>query len=277
MLSAAIADFLVAKSEQSDRPESLLRAVMAALTNFFSIRGRRNPFNQELLNLVKALVKHSTKRPSGRTKVMPMEPLSRLFESWGENNTLTLSQLRQKALTLLTMACMARPSDLAPKVGFVRSQLSFRDTSVTVLFFGIKNDTNRQGFEVRVDGTESNADPVKCLKHYCDRTAEHAKEANDAVFLTLTPPFKALNAQSVAQILRKSISDAGLPPDQYTAKSFRPSAATAAIASGCNPNITRLRGRWKTESVFFNHYVYPVTEQTNMTHEIMTSNIMLDK
>lgn len=96
---------------------------------------------------------------------------------------------------------------------------------------------------LRVDGTESKADQVKCLKHYCDRTAEHAKEANNAVFLTLSSPFKALNAQTVAQILRKSISDVGLPPDQCTAKSFSPSAATAAIASGCDPNISPLCGR----------------------------------
>lgn len=97
------------------------------------------------------------------------------------------------------MACMTRPSAvLAPKVGFVRRQLAFRDTSVNAAFLGIKNDTNRQG-----------------LKHYCDRTTEHAKEANDVVFLNLIPPFKALNAQSVVQILRKSIlvSEVVLPPE----------------------------------------------------------------
>lgn len=279
-LSAIIAEFLTQKSKESERPESMLRGIMAALTNYYGISGRVNPISQEIKNLVKALIKVDTVRQAGRTKIMPIEPFKQLFASWGDNEYLSVAQLRQKSITLLAIACMARPSDFAPRVGFFRDQVIFHEEgSATISFFGVKNDADRDGFEVRIEGTElSSTDPVKCLKVYFNKTAHVFSNATNTnripVFLSLRPPFQGINAQTVAQVLNSSIIDAGLNPQHFSAKCFRPSAATAAIVTGCDPNSTRVRGRWKNDKVFFSNYVYPVSEK-NISESILYSNVKL--
>lgn len=251
---------------------------MAAFANYYGIPNRINPITTEIKTLVKALVKTQTKRPAGRTKIMTIEPFRKLFESWGQNNTLSLSKLRQKAITLMTIATMARPSDIAPIVGLSRDQITFNDdNSATILFFGTKTDHARQGFEVRIEGTgDELSDPIRCLQCYCERTAVAAQGVDNVLFLTLTKPFKALSSRGVACVLNESITDAGLSRELFSAKSFRPSAATAAVLTGCDPNVTRLRGRWKNETVFYNNYVYPISE-VNISEKMLKSSVVLTK
>ena len=81
LLSAAVAEFLSLKSKQSDRPESMLRGIMAALSNYLNIPGKTNPVSQETRNLVKALIKTGTVRQAGRTSIMPIAPFGILFQS----------------------------------------------------------------------------------------------------------------------------------------------------------------------------------------------------
>ena len=75
------------------------------------------------------------------------------------------------------------------------------------------------------------------------------------VFITLQPPFRALRTSTIANIMEEAIRTAGLENKGYSAKSFRPTGETAAIDSGQNPDIVMKTGRWKTASVFRDHYV----------------------
>ena len=56
--------------------------------------------------------------------------------------------------------------------------------------------------------------------------------------------------------MEEAIRTAGLENKGYSAKSFRPTGATAAIDSGENPDIVMKTGRWKTASVFRDRYVH---------------------
>ena len=172
---------------------------------------------------------------------------------------------------------MTRPSDLAPQIGSNRDQVQFNDDgSATITFFGIKNDSNRQGSEARVEPADRyEVDPVNCLKIYIARTAHCITTAPGPVFLSLNRPYKAINFGSVAQILRDSIADAGLS-QSFTARCFRPSAATDTIVSGCDPQTTRQIGRWKTEAVFYERYVYPIS-QHNTAQTILSSDVKINK
>ena len=276
--SAAIAEFITYKSESSERPESMLRGIMAALSNYYSIQSINNPLTQEVRNLAKALVKCNTVRNAGRTKIMSLEPFAEMFKAWEPNDSLTIEKLRQKAITLMAISCIARPSDFAPSVGFFRDQVIFNgDGSATVHFFGVKNDYDRTGFEIRIEPTEDNhINPVECIKIYFSKTANIPtnKKGRTPVFPALKPPFQGISSQSIAQILNHSIKEAGLDTKIYSAKCFRPSAATAAIVSGCEPNTTRMRGRWKNNDVFFSNYVFPISEN-NISNTILTSNVKL--
>ena len=65
--------------------------------------------------LIFALNKSQRAGPGIHTKVMQLEPFHKLFEQWPGNEVLELPRLRIKAITLLALALMLRPSHLAPR------------------------------------------------------------------------------------------------------------------------------------------------------------------
>ena len=199
-----------------------------------------------------------------------------LFSSWPENDMLSVADLGLKAITLLTIVLMARRSDLGPNalyfdsenctaslVQFTTDQLvSHSDGSLTVFIFAVKNDTDRCGFEVRIPaGSNSKTDPVPTIKCYIKRTIR-CRGSNNAVFLSLKAPFTAIRSGTVARQLQRAINLTPLKGKGFTPKSFRPSSATAAVKGGIVPETTMQVGRWKTQQVFFNHYVYPRAPDT---------------
>lgn len=149
----------------------MLRSVSAALKHYFTAYSLYAPLDTYIPRLLTGLVKLETSRPRQRTKVMPIQPFIQMFLNWGENEQLSIPQLRTKAVTMLAISALCRPSDLAPSIGFRRSQVTFSSEGMVIVFFGIKNDTHREGFEVKVkSSTEVVTDPVSALKSYLDRT-----------------------------------------------------------------------------------------------------------
>lgn len=269
--SAIIAEFLLFKAKQSERPESMLRSIRAALTHYFDSIDISEPFCLALRHFSTALVKAETTRPAGRTPIMPIKPFTDMFNNWPDNDKLTTSKLRLKAVTLLTISTLARCSDLAPTNTLKRDQIHFNtDGSLTLKMFGIKNDTDRKGFEIRVEKSSiQKCDPVQTLKDYMTRTAK--KVVPKAVFVKTNSPNDPISARGIAEILRAAIKEAGLS-DVYTPRCFRPSAASAAVKAECNHESIRQLGRWKTREVFYENYVYPLT-QTDTTDKILKSEL----
>jgi hypothetical protein len=278
------AKYLLQLVSHSSRPESILKSTMAAIGHVCEALGVTSPVNDQIRRLVRALIKSSTSRPLSRTKIMPIAPFYDLFMSWLVNEKLTIQKLRQKAITLLALAVMARPSDLAPlgrifdpdastcsRIMLTTDQLTFNpDGSLTMVFFGIKNDSHRTGFEIRIPAaTNALVDPVRCLKCYIQRT-DTSREHCGPVFISLNHPFSALTNTSISRILSLSITDAGLEGQGYSPRCFRPTAATVAVRSGCDPGLVRQIGRWKTESVFYERYVYPVAP-SDFTNRVISS------
>ena len=157
---------------------------------FIEALGKQSPMHHPVLKRpVSGIIKRGTSILMQRTRPMPVQPFSDLFVTFGDNDTMTLRQLRMKALTFVALTCMTRPSDLAPRgVTLNKTDLSINnsvstvdnvgfhdDKSMTIHFFGIKNDTSRSGFEVNIPPTNDNPrmDPVSCLKTYIDRTTEY--------------------------------------------------------------------------------------------------------
>ena len=112
------------KAESSQRPESLLRTITASLKHFCVAQFEFDPFDMDINRLVLALIKCETTKPRERTKVMPVKPFVDLFTSWDNNQQLSIHKLRQKAITLISLCAMCRPSDLAPKAIFRRNQIT---------------------------------------------------------------------------------------------------------------------------------------------------------
>lgn len=143
------------------------------------------------------------------------------------------------------------------RVVFSTDQTVFdKDGSMTITFHGIKNDTTRSGVQVVVPPANNPLlDPVECLQDCMCRTA-NVRDTSDQlvpVFLSLHSPYKALSAQSIASASEDCITAAGLDRTLYSVKSFRLTEATVAIDEGINPKTVMKMGRWKTETVFFDH------------------------
>lgn len=270
--SARLADFLCYLADSSRRPRSLLCTANAALSHVYIHSGLPDlTKSPTVIGLCTALVKSGTKEPIRHSSVLPMEAFHRMFTAWEDNEELSLADLRLKAITLLALSIMLRPSDIAPKgevfdsfTGetnkflFTTDMLSFSPEGVTITLMAIKNDSARTGFEVFLPALANpKLDPVLTLSSYIQRSAPFRSDG--AVFLSLKKPFQAISASSVSKILESSISRAGLGGQGFSAKSFRPTGATRAIDAGIDPNIVQKMGRWKCTEVFRDHYIHSKT------------------
>ena len=154
-----------------------------------------------------------------------------------------------------------------------RKNVTFnKDGSLTITFHGIKNDSDRKGFEIRVESAQNpKCDPVKTLRDYIDRTADKVDPSEGPIFIKPSSPFDPVTPRGIADILRTAIKEAGLS-DTFTPRSFRPSATSAAVASGCDHETIRQLGRWKTREVFYESYVYPLPKK-DTTDKILSSDL----
>ena len=269
-----LAEFLCNTSDESNRPSSVLHSTVAALGHvYMALNIEDITRDNNIRRLITALIKSGTALPRKRSIVMPTQVFSSLFLSWGQNDQLSIKFLRLKAITLLALAFMLRPSDVAPNATFynqhseTEQKLSFTTDMVTFLpgdngiklsLFGIKNDTQREGFEVTVPKHNNDLlDPGITLKEYIDLTS--SKRSDKSVFIALNRPYKGISSSAIGKILEEAISLAGLKDQGFSAKSFRPTGATFAIEQGVDPKIVQKIGRWKSTEVFYDHYVHSKT------------------
>ncbi len=269
-------------TDGSTRPASILKTHLAALSHLYHVMDMHDVTRDtEIAHLHKALIKSSTHQPCHRTAVLPIQPFMNLFRAWGFNDSLSVSQLRLKTIVLLALSVMLRPSDIAPRAKlfnptdpnspnlaiFSTDQLEFHpDGSCDMFFHGIKQDSDRSGFQVHLpSAVDPLIDPVLTLHTYIQRTAPHRPPGHNPVFITLTVPYRAITADTVSHILSEAITLAGLGGRGFSVKSFRPTGATAAINKGHYPKMVQRLGRWKTETVFLEHYVHSRTPQSYTT------------
>jgi hypothetical protein len=256
---------------------------MAAVSNLLSATGlsQVSPLqsNNELqIFASKSLVKAQTTRPMCKSKVMPITPFRNFFLEWPDDGALTVRQLRLKCITLLALTLMLRPSDIAPHARIFDNDTGFskpvifstdnvlfnEDGSASITLAGIKNDTSRDGFQVCLPPTQpEKLNPVNVLRNYLQRTELVRPPDTRPVFLSLRPPYRHLSADTVGQVLNEALKMVDLDA-VYSAKDFRPTGATVAIDNKVDPDNAMMIGRWKTRSVFFDHYVHskPVSSYT---------------
>lgn len=272
--SAVLADFFMHRCGSSARPHSTVRCMSAAISALYEAFELDNPARDPfIVRLLQAVVKGGTREPMARSAVMDINAFVRLFQSWPDNAELSTKQLRLKTITLLSIALMLRPSDVAPlakkyEAGsdvvsrFVMSTDQFQfteDGSLIVTFLGIKNDSQRTGFQVTLPSSpNAKVDPVGALRTYFARTDSVRCPVTKPAFLTLVRPFNAITASTVSDILQQAITAAekfGLASG-HRPKDFRPTGATRAVQLGFDTDDVQRLGRWKTRSVFLEHYVH---------------------
>lgn len=287
--SCYIADFLLVLARQSTRPKSVLNNTTAALGCLYDgIGDIPNPLHdRDIARFLTALTKTHTIAPRRQTPVLPIQPIKDLFLTWEDNSMLSIKSLRQKTLALLALVMMLRPSDAAPRALvydsdkdvyrrfiFSTDHITFHDDNcATITLHGIKNDYQRDGFDIRIESTGGDKlDPVHALRDYIARTSHLRPADSKPVFLTLNKPHQAISSSTVAKVLEEVIALAGLDTTVYKAKCFRPTGATVGIESECHSDVIRQVGRWRNRDVFEEHYVH-TRAQRGVATKILSNNI----
>ena len=93
-----------------------------------------DPTKNELLAMLKrAIINTGTKRPRKSTPVFPVEKLTNYISGLGDNNVMSIKDLRAKTVSLLALVGLSRPSDLAL---LTLDQATFSDTALSLANFG---------------------------------------------------------------------------------------------------------------------------------------------
>ena len=276
-----LVQYLVNVSEQSGRPKAILNTSVAAVQNYCKAKGVNSPIDHDVMQLVNGLVKSGMVEPMKKSLVLPVKPFVALFQKWGDNNCLNVWALRLKAITLLSITLMLRPSDIAPKSvhvnedlfsskKFCRSWITFSDQYATVQLFGIKNDYQRDGFSMQIPMALNKVlCPVRTLKDYMVRI-QHLLRVDGPVFISLNRPYTALSSAGIGAVLNKAIELVGLHKKGFSVKCFRPTGATVAIEAGIQPDFVQATSRWKSTEVFKKHYVHAKPPQ-GFTDAVLSS------
>ena len=153
--------FLCDIARSSTKPRSMLRNATAAISHLYTSLGVSDLTKAHAISLlVTSLIKSGTCEPMRTTRSCLLEGLWTCFPPGRPMTLLTIKMLRLKAITLLALCLMLRPSDIAPKAVFQRPDSSethampfstehvkfVDDGSAVLTFFGTKNDTHTHGF-----------------------------------------------------------------------------------------------------------------------------------
>ncbi len=110
-----VAEFLLSISQQSTRPKGVVVTTVSALAHFYQALGVKTPMTDRIHALVQGIVKVRTQEPMCKSSVLPLDGFRRLFRAWGVLPASEVERLHAKAITLMALSLMLRPSDIAPR------------------------------------------------------------------------------------------------------------------------------------------------------------------
>ena len=113
--TATVADFMCSLAKLSTHPKALLNTTSAAFSQLYRALGVPSLVNKDIYKLLTGITKAETTQPMMQSEVMPRKPFITMFKEWGVNERLLTADLWLKAVTLLALTIMLRPSDIAPR------------------------------------------------------------------------------------------------------------------------------------------------------------------
>lgn len=194
---------------------------------------------------------------------------SSLTAHWATRPTalLELPELRSKALCLLMIAGIARPSDLA------RLDLTTLRTTpkggISLRVWRAKNSGEKFSDPMvlpRLQQSQAEVCPTRTLRAYIEATARvrpaRAPDTFHPVFLSQTSPYDALSPERISVEIKKILRQLGIPVGTY---SVRRKTTTEALEKGFSIQTVAKAGRWRSLDVLQNHY-----NRTRNTDELTT-------
>lgn len=236
-----VAAFLAAEADREFRPVTIAKRA-AAIAAAHRAQDHPNPCDSGAVAAVLAGIRRERgTRPLRRAKPLELDPLARLVEPI---DTTTFSGLRDRAMLLLGFAAALRRSEL---VAVDVEDLDFdaaRGLLITIR--RSKADQEQEGTQVAVPyAQQPDRCAVRALRHYLDAAGIHRGPVFRQMRRGDTLTDQRLSDQSVALIVKRRATAAGVPPALLSGHSLRAGYATAAATAGIEErkiaNVTRHR------------------------------------
>ncbi len=247
--------------EPLQRPESTVKQVSAAIS-LLEGRPHDSVINTVLMRQFKrGLIKMNTTRPIQHRPEADLAPMLR-FWCTRVDQELSEQDLRCKAVGLLAIVKMSRPSDIA-RVRLRHQDFHFNGRGQLVeaspIYLFSKTDQLRHGsVDIPIPATSSDGqcDFVHTAYEYFTRTCRDRRRLapQHPFVLSLPRPGqrrRAVGKDTVARILRRFASEAGVVAD---AAGFRPAAVTRALDLGYPLHVVARVTGHKSLEVLQQHY-----------------------
>lgn len=267
----SVLQFIEQVTNRSDSPAAIIRSARAAIAELHLAKDIESPFGiRRLEKAIKTLITERTTRATAQAGTFDVALLiDRIRVRWPDDSTLTLTDLRAKAILLLGIARCARAACLAATKRL--EQRPDDGSKLYVLEIGHKTDANREGTRSIVYSSgDVRACPVSTVRTYMQMTAQQAERWEAAhpdqlapLFLSLRGSPDCLKAETISSIISSSLESLGFTVDSWgrklTGHSVRRSARQAAQRAGFDDRVIDFVGKWKNDTSASRRYEDPTT------------------
>lgn len=256
-MTGPIANWLVSLVNERGLQSNSIRPYCSAVCTALSLSQRT--VDDKVMALIKRGL--ANQQPAATARYEDTWDLDLLLEYWTRTQASTPSEVRDKALSLLAAAALARPSDLE------RVQaVDFTKTEAVIHIYRAKNATGwappvRIAFLPR---EMRSCCAARALGTYIYDT-QSMRAGRNILFLALQPSkdglYAAVTAKTIGKRIQHVMKEAGVDP-RFTPNSIRHAAASHAVEGGVAPDAVQEHGRWRSGSVFRHHYLRAAPHST---------------
>lgn len=249
-MTGLVASWLASLVHEKGLQSNSIRPYCSAVCTALSLSQR--VVDDQVMKLVKRGLANQQPVPAARYE--NTWDLDLLLEYWAVTPANDPTSVRDKALSLLAAAAVARPSDLER----VR-HVDFSASGVVIRILDAKNSVGWAP-PIRVDFLPRDLRDccaARSLGLYINDT-QLMRAGRDILFLALQPGkdgvYEAINAKTIAKRIHGIMIAAGVDPS-FTANSIRHAAVSHAVDGGATLDAVQQHGRWRSDSVFRQHYL----------------------
>lgn len=184
-----------------------------------------------------------------------------------------LEILTRKLVTLLALATGHRVQTLSL---IALNNINILNDSVSIFIPDIIK-TSRRGktpslLQLPAYDSKIEICPVRALKSYIQAT-ETLRNNQERLILTFIKPYLPASTQSISRWIKKTLNEAGIDVNIFTAHSTRHSSTSAALKAGVNIDQIQNTAGWSENSTTFaRHYNRPVRQALGFCHAVLDSS-----
>ena len=172
-----------------------------------------------------------------------------------DNESLNISSLSQKLVTLLALTSLLRTAELA---SIKKESLLITERSAS---FSLSKPRKSQfngplkTFNLEAYPADKRICPVSCLGYYVFLTDVLRTDQNSSLlFIGLVAPHLPVSGNTVVRWIKSFLGEAGIDISIFSAHSTRGAAASKAAETGDSTNSILRAGGWSSESTFARFY-----------------------